>query len=564
MKDHRIIGTKYTHDSGVALIENGRLRFSTELEKLNNGARYKVLDSINEIELALNKENFSLHNELFEHTDYVIDGAKLGNEFDTNLGRIENFGLDVAGYSFVDFKTRRFDPHYNSFNMPYLSYSHVLGHIIGSYVVSPFAENKEAAFVLVFDGGQPPKLFVVDPRGREKVIQYSANLIDMFGVIYGIMGLYFGPFKDSGIISGRKVHSEKQRYYGGFDVPGKLMAYIGQSEPSELLVSKIKDIYDRLVIEKTDWPNDFVFRGRFEHRLMQEIRKLPEAMQSDPSTVLHSVHQFVSNELVNAVLEKIPAGCNFIFTGGSALNIKWNNDLRATNHFKEMFVPPFPNDSGSAIGAAACAMALEYNCWQLDWSAYCGNSFDVNTSTKGAKTKTAKALGSFLYDNPETPVLVLHGRAEIGPRALGHRSIMMNPSNKMNKRLLNNIKGREQYRPVAPICIEEDAPFLFSPGNPDPYMLFEHQVKDNALEKIPAVVHIDGSARLQTINQEQCKTTYDILLGFKENSGFGCLCNTSANFNGTGFLNDLTSAKRFAKEHGIKFIWTKNLLIEVK
>jgi carbamoyltransferase len=104
------------------------------------------------------------------------------------------------------------------------------------------------------------------------------------------------------------------------------------------------------------------------------------------------------------------------------------------------------------------------------------------------------------------------------------------------------MKSREWYRPVAPICLESEAARVFDPGSPDPYMLFAHQVRPEWREFVPAIVHVDGSARLQTIRSEQNSIVAELLHAYEQVSGIPLLCNTSANRKGCGFFPDLRSA----------------------
>ena len=146
----------------------------------------------------------------------------------------------------------------------------------------------------------------------------------------------------------------------------------------------------------------------------------------------------------------------------------------------------------------------------------------------------------------------MNGRAESGPWALGNRSILAAAVSPDMKLQLNKLKGREAYCPVAPVCLEEDAPEIFTPGHRDPYMLFEHQVKLSWKDRVPAICHIDGTARLQTVNKEQNPGIYFLLKRYKELSGIPLLCNTSANFNGKGFFPDISSVMDWGK---VNFIW---------
>ena len=128
------------------------------------------------------------------------------------------------------------------------------------------------------------------------------------------------------------------------------------------------------------------------------------------------------------------------------------------------------------------------------------------------------------------------------------------------KQRLNDIKHREDYRPVAPICLEHRAQEIFEPGDPDPYMLFEHDVKPEWKARIPAVCHEDGTARVQTVNREQNPVVFEVLTEFERISGIPLLCNTSANRPGKGFFPDVESAMAWGK---VKYIWSNNLCYSI-
>jgi carbamoyltransferase len=131
------------------------------------------------------------------------------------------------------------------------------------------------------------------------------------------------------------------------------------------------------------------------------------------------------------------------------------------------------------------------------------------------------------------------GRAEFGPRALGHRSLLADPRDAANLERLNDVKGREQFRPVAPMVLEEDAAEIFESGPiPSPYMLFTHRVREPWPERIPAVVHVDGTARIQTVNAEREPAVARLLRAFERRTGVPVLVNTSLNTAGRPMVDD--------------------------
>jgi predicted NodU family carbamoyl transferase len=140
------------------------------------------------------------------------------------------------------------------------------------------------------------------------------------------------------------------------------------------------------------------------------------------------------------------------------------------------------------------------------------------------------------------------GKYEIGPRALGNRSILAAPFQESTRVRLNEIKQREQFRPIAPVCLEDEAARWFGCDQPSPFMLYTHRVKTDALA---AVTHVNGTARIQTVSPVTNRKLYELLIAFKVRTGYGILCNTSLNFNGRGFINKVTDLSEYALKHSL-------------
>ena len=541
-----IVGVKYTHDSAVALIQGDKLVFSVEGEKINNNVRYKAADDLNFAQevMFMMGANYPLPNKGI----ISVDGW-----------REPVLGLPVAPYAGYDADAVK---KYQGVN--YVSYPHVTGHIIGSYVTAPFSGYKVPAAVVTWDGGQVPRLDIVHPDGQVK-IRHIANLLCFKGYIYGIMGYYAGPFKNELVINGTLKNEIGKPLLHTHGVPGKLMSYIALGKPNRNLVEAAHDIYadvERFFYNNKDDLIDPTKRGFPEHRFMQKMKFASDVLLLSDADLLATVHQFLEEKLVERIKAIIPPNMPLIFTGGSALNIKWNTALVESGHFNDVWVSPFPNDAGSAIGAAACVAALENNVWSLNWSAYCGPDLIEN----GVPADWLEAdmspfeLGSFIGHNENEAVVTLYGRSEIGPRALGHRSLLMSPVTRQAKSFLNMVKKREDWRPVAPICLYEDAYKAFKLVKADRFMLYDHVIKNEWKEKIPAIVHIDDTARVQVVTKQDSAFVNEVLEGFKSISGFGILCNTSANYNGRGFFPDAMSAATWASENGVNYVWANGIL----
>jgi predicted NodU family carbamoyl transferase len=246
--------------------------------------------------------------------------------------------------------------------------------------------------------------------------------------------------------------------------------------------------------------------------------------------------------------KNLKKGMPLIIAGGCGLNCDWNSKWRETGLFAEIFVPPVANDSGSAIGTAIDAQFHFTGNPKIDWSVYSGVSFVTAGSFELAQYDLYETNYELVADMLANGFIIgwVSGKYEIGPRALGNRSILAAPFRESNRVRLNEIKQREQFRPIAPVCLEEEAARWFDCDQPSPFMLFTHRVRTNALA---AVTHVNGTSRIQTVSSATNRNLYELLVAFKVRTGYGVLCNTSLNFNGRGFINKISDLSAYAVKH---------------
>lgn len=536
-----ICGLKLTHDGAIALIDGQQLIFSYEMEKLGNTPRHMYFNmAMDEIEQLLQQYGYT-----FDKIDHlVLDGWTPEEKVTINLGK-GDFPVRLAGYgSMVTrgnvmarecFNMSGFD------NFSYASYQHVAGHIAAAYCTSPFARQARDAYVLIWDGGMFPQLFYY--HHHSNTVENLGILFMMLGSVYAIFSQHFGPYKVDGEVRDDSL-----------SVPGKVMAYIALGTLQPELLEVLRRAYSTSGEKATLLNNDF---GKVFARHVDTAKFRDE-------DILHTFHVFLEQLLVEKLIAKVKRHPdkepNLCFAGGSALNIKWNSAIRNTGLFRDVWVPPFPNDAGNAIGTACCEMIAMYQANRLDWNVYSGPPVIDNVSLSGwtVSDVSIARLAYLLYSENE-PVVFLNGPAELGPRALGNRSILAAATDPGMKALLNKIKSREDYRPVAPICLEEDAAEIFDPGTRDPYMLFDHKVREEWKERVPAICHLDGTARLQTVSRKDAPVIYELLTEYKKLSGIPLLCNTSANYKGKGFFPDADSAMSWNE---VNYVWSNNKLYE--
>jgi predicted NodU family carbamoyl transferase len=239
-----------------------------------------------------------------------------------------------------------------------------------------------------------------------------------------------------------------------------------------------------------------------------------------------------------------------IIAGGSGLNCDWNTKWKESGLFHEVFVPPVANDSGSAIGTAIDAQFHYTGNPKIDWNVYSGLGFVSTGSFDMTPYDIYEADNEMIADMLANDLILawVSGKYEIGPRALGNRSILAAPFRASTKTRLNEIKQREQFRPIAPVCLEEDAARWFGCDHASPYMLYTYSARTDALA---AVTHVNKTARIQTVSSATNQSLYNLLIAFKARTGYGILCNTSLNFNGKGFINKIDDLSSYVVKHNL-------------
>jgi carbamoyltransferase len=231
--------------------------------------------------------------------------------------------------------------------------------------------------------------------------------------------------------------------------------------------------------------------------------------------------------------------------GGVALNCVANTRLWREGPFDEIWVQPAAGDAGTALGAALHVARELGDKPEAMRTAALGRMFtdlEVGSRLERAALRferpidIAEAVADVLGANGI--VAWFQGRSEFGPRALGHRSLLADPRRPENLERLNDVKGREHFRPLAPMVVAERAAEIFDGPLPSPYMLFTHTVRPEWRERIPAVVHVDGTARIQTVDRAEEPLVARLLDAFERRTGVPVVVNTSLNTAGRPIVDD--------------------------
>jgi carbamoyltransferase len=308
---------------------------------------------------------------------------------------------------------------------------------------------------------------------------------------------------------------------------------------------------DRLVPwvrERVRWRGD----GRYEIDPMPFGECVPARERGAPFTAAHAdlAHavQVVLEETALAIARWLRAATgspHLAMAGGVALNCVMNARIRDAAIFERVWVQPAAGDAGTALGAAlwidremrgngACvprAFIMEHVYWGPGFT-----DAEIEATLQRARVRYerperyAEAIGARLAE--ERVIGWFQGRMEFGPRALGARSILASPRDAAMQARLNELKDREDFRPVAPAVLEERAPEWFAGCHESPFMLFVHDVLPQRRVRIPAACHTDGTARVQTVSRRHNALYYDAIAAFERRTGVPVVVNTSFNTRG--------------------------------
>lgn len=439
---------------------------------------------------------------------------------------------------------------------------HHLAHMAGVFFTSSF----DKAAILSFDAAGECHSTVMGFGEKNKIsVFHKIALPNSLGYFYNAICQYLG-FR----------HFD----YGPDDAEGKVMALASYGQPRYL------NLFSRMLIEDKD--GSFVINLKyFEYQLgkkkyfsskLEEILG-PRRLPGQPITQRHmDIAASLQSQLEIAVLRlteklyKITKINNLCLAGGVALNCVMNTKILQQGLFKNIFIYPDAGDAGTALGSALYIHHIildRQNRLEIDipflGPAYNNDECERALLSSGLSYKYYEditSVGAGLL--AEGKILGwVQGQLECGPRALGNRSILADPRNpEMKDKLNRKVKFREAFRPFAPSVLEEKAREYFEIDPPFPFMLFAVKIRDSKRHLIPAVLHIDDSARLQTVNRETNPTFWALLKRFEELTGIPILLNTSFNIKGEPIVNSPQDAINCFQKTRIDALILGNFVVE--
>lgn len=528
--------TAYAHDSAVALLEDSRILGFVEEERFSRqkhtgefpaGALHYLLNTqgldLSDIdEVAFFMKPWQLIARRTARALRYLPRSLI--QFTTyrpgNAMRILSLGPHMRNNSFATRRPPRFRLRH---------VEHHLAHAASVYYLSPF----EDAAILSIDGaGEDITTWFGSGRGARIDRLHCLRLPHSLGLFYSAVTDYLGfkPWGGEGKVMGLAAYGDPERYYAA------MRDVLRWDDDGHLAVDLT--YFDYHVTGWTRWVSPR-FLAVFGPRRQPESEI--ERRHEDIAAALQRVTEEAGLAMVRHLHRLVPSR-NLCLVGGLALNSVMNGRIVAEGPFENVFIQPAANDAGTALGGAlylACH-AHHMDRPQAASLVYLGPEYSA------ADYERAAAASGLRVERPHditdrTAALLadgnivgwFQGRMEIGPRALGNRSILADPRDPgMKDRVNNRVKHREPFRPFAPSVLIEAAAQYFDHARPSPYMLVVDSVRAEQRGRVPAITHVDGTARVQTVSRKDNPCYYRLIDAFGRRTGVPMLLNTSFNVRG--------------------------------
>jgi len=553
----------FYHDSSATLLKDGLIVGAVQEERFTR-KKHDPSFPRNSIRYLLKEEKITLQN-----IDHIVFYEKPFLKFERLLETYVAFA-PRGFFSFlksmpiwikeklfqkkiIQDELKEIDSNFNNVNKIKFS-EHHLSHAASAFYPSPF----DKALILTMDGvGEWATSTIAVGEKNKIIIKEELNFPHSLGLLYSAFTYYLGF----------KVNSGEYKVMG--------LAPYGKPKYKDLILKKLIDLKEdgsfKLKMKFFDFATGLKMTNKYFSKIFSRNERKPEVEQLDQFHMdIAASIQSVTEEIVLKICKYIKNKYkidNFCMSGGVALNCVANGKILIQNIFKNIWIQPASGDAGGSLGAAQALYYNELNNNRVSGrdmmnGSYLGPSFS-NDEIKLSLNK----IGANFTELEEEKLLIevatklsegnaigwFQGRMEFGPRALGCRSIIADPRNeKMQKQLNLKVKFRESFRPFAPAILKEKVKDYFQINCESPYMLFVSEINEKIKKKmtyteenlfginklnvirsdIPAVTHIDYSARIQTVDQQTNLIFYKLIQKFYEITNCPILINTSFNVRG--------------------------------
>ncbi len=587
----------FYHDSAAALITNGKIISAAQEERFSR-KKHDAGYPFNAIEFVLKNSNIKL-----SEVDHIVFFEKPFLKFERLLETylafapkgFKSFCMAMPIWlreklfqkNFLYEKLKEHDENFKDINKINFS-EHHFSHAASAFYPSPFND----AIILTLDGvGEWATTTIAEGKNNNIKILKEIHFPHSIGLLYSAFTYY----------TGFKVNSGEYKLMG--------LAPYGQPKYKEIILSKLLDLKEdgsfRLNLKYFNYATGLTMtNSKFENLFNNKVRNpendLLTQFHMDIAASIQAVTEEIVLKLVKSASKEFKSE-NLCLAGGVALNCVANGKILKNSSFKNIWIQPAAGDAGGSLGAA-----LAY------WYQELGNKRNENVNKKDKDEMKGSYLGpAFSNSEIEKTLNILkakyekkddenlnnlvaqelkngktvgwfQGRMEFGPRALGGRSILADPrSEKMQKELNLKIKFRESFRPFAPSILREDLTDWFELNCDSPYMLLVAHInkklqiplneKDQNLfgikklnvkrSLIPAVTHIDYSARIQTVHKDTNPKYYNLIKKFKEITNCPILVNTSFNVRGEPIVCTIEDAFRCFMGTNLDLLVCENFIL---
>ena len=563
----------FYHDSAAALIKDGKIVAAAQEERFSR-IKHDKKYPFNAIKYILDEANLKLN-----EVDHIVFFEKPFLKFERLLETymafapkgFKSFSMSMPIWlreklfqkKFLFDKLKQHDENFNDISKIKFS-EHHYSHAASAFYPSPFEE----AIILTLDGvGEWATTTVAIGKKNKLEMVKEIHFPHSLGLLYSAFTYY----------TGFKVNSGEYKLMG--------LAPYGKPKFKNLILDKLLDLKEdgsfKLNMKYFNYTTGLTmtnsnFSKLFGHAVRDPNKDLLSQFHMDIASSIQAVTEEIVIKMTKDISTKYKIK-NLCLAGGVALNCVANGKIKKEKVFNKIWIQPAAGDAGGSLGAALAYWHHELDKPRADFEdqmkgSYLGPKFESDQIEKELKLLKAKYQK---YDVKEVIFLTakelanektigwFQGRMEFGPRALGGRSILADPrSAKMQKQLNLKIKFRESFRPFAPSILREDLSEWFELDTDSPYMLLVSEVKKEKQIKmskedeklfgidklnikrssIPAITHVDYSARIQTVHKETNSRYYDLLKEFKKNTNCPVLVNTSFNVRGEPIVCSVTDA----------------------
>lgn len=590
-KDFWILGISRGHNSGVCLLKNGKIVYSIEEERFSR----KKYDG----------SPFAAMAKVKEYTDSV-DYMFIAHTQDMNSAGKTDFSGDNV-YVALARKLGLIDQYAEPFNHPQvidLSHQHHKVHAACAFYRSGFDDAVAVVadgcgsvidIEYTFDSKFNPNIKSINGFWETETIltcEYPAKFKTLYkhsgcadpllmdlnpersGDYLGEEGTFFSiNSRNAGIT---KVYEAVTKYCGFQEIEaGKTMGLFPYGKPNPNIPKLFRQIGD-LSLADSDLVVPFYPRGAMlnVHPYEELATKIGShddvTYEQNRRDMAYAVQIETQDELLKLIIKasEMSGKKQVVLSGGYALNCVANYYYLTELNKRgiELYVEPVSNDGGTAIGVALLGfhslteiseklngreiyLGPQYN--------YTEDEIDAVVNNYNVEIKDASHNDVIDLMTSKNIVACFQGRSEAGPRALGNRSLMFDPTFEDGKDFVNEIKRREYFRPFAGSILEEDAHEWFDLRGMEssPHMMYAVNCQPGVAEKIPSIIHVDGTCRIQTVNREQNPHYYDIIKTFKERTGVPIIFNTSFNLGGEPLVETLNDAVRTLVHSKIEYLY---------